>query len=133
MTVRWKEHGCSPGCDCRVATNPLEKYMVTDALWAAAGFQNEYCCIECLEWRIGRTLEPADPPPIPINDDDDDSVRLRTRKGSGRRTADLYEFAERAIGELGADVSTVAARLGLLEEMLKYYAPPPHGPARVAT
>jgi hypothetical protein len=76
-------------------------------------------CVECLERRIGRLLEPDDFPPLPLNDDEEcDSVRLRTRKGSGRHTEALYQLALAAMLELGREASVAADALGLDAELL---------------
>jgi len=86
--------------------------MVTDAVWAEAGAGSDVLCVGCLEERVGRSLEPADFPPLPVNDDDEtDSVRLRTRKGSGRRVEALYRLATDAVLNLGTDVDAAAAAL----------------------
>jgi hypothetical protein len=88
--------------------------MVTDAVWAEAGDVAGRLCIGCLEERLGRVLVPGDFLPIPSNDDDElDTVRLRTRKGSGRRVEALYGLAAKAVLEFGLDSETVAEVLGL--------------------
>jgi hypothetical protein len=88
--------------------------MVTDAVWAEAGDVAGFLCVGCLEERLGRVLEPADFPPLPANDDEEtDSVRLRTRKGSGRRTEDLYRIAVDAVLDLGVDSAQAAEVLGI--------------------
>ena len=86
--------------------------MTTDAVWAAGGAGSDVLCVGCFEERLGRTLEPADFPPLPVNDDDEtDSVRLRTRKGSGRRVEALYRLATDAVLDLGTDVDAAASAL----------------------
>jgi hypothetical protein len=88
--------------------------MVTDAVWVAGGAGLGVLCVGCLEERIDRSLEPEDFPPLALNDDHEtDSVRLRTRKGSGRRVEPLYRLATDAVLDLGANVDAAAAALGL--------------------
>lgn len=88
--------------------------MVSDAVWAATGAGSGFLCVGCVEERLDRCLEPDDFPPLPVNDDDEtDSVRLRTRKGSGRRVEALYRLATDAVLDLGANVDAAAAALGL--------------------
>ncbi|NTY58735.1 hypothetical protein [Mycolicibacterium sphagni] len=51
---------------CKHTDSPL--YMVTDEVWASAGFDGKEC-FRCLEEAIGRQLVPADfDPTIPCND-----------------------------------------------------------------
>jgi hypothetical protein len=85
---------------------------VTDEVWAATDADGSALCVECLEARIDRVLEPEDFPPLPLNDDDEhDSVRLRERKGSGRATEGLYVVGADAVVDLGADVEKTAKLL----------------------
>jgi hypothetical protein len=93
--------------------------MVADEVWDAVGAPDGSLCVDCVEERLDRALEPDDFPPLPLNDDEEtDSVRLRTRKGSGRRTEPLYTLATAAVMDLGTDVDVAAERLGLSAELL---------------
>ena len=88
--------------------------MVTDEAWVAAGAPEGSLCVDCLEERLDRVLEPDDFPPLPLNDDEEtDSVRLRTRKGSGRQTEPLYSLATNAVLDLCVDVDVAAQALRL--------------------
>lgn len=79
--------------DCGIDTTPCTKrrgcrhkgrwehYMVTDTVWSAAGMQDGFLCIGCLEQRLGRILTPEDFTSAPINDPDPwDTERLASRK-----------------------------------------------------
>jgi hypothetical protein len=89
-------------------------FAVTDEVWAQIGADSAVLCVGCLENRLDRVLGSDDFPPVAVNDDHaTDSVRLRTRKGSGRRTEELYRIAVDAILDLGADVAATAATLHL--------------------
>jgi hypothetical protein len=98
---------------------PTETFMVTSELWAQARGGRRCLCVVCLEERIDRLLEPADFPPLPLNDDHEvDTVRLRIRKGSGRRTEELYGLAQHAVLDLGIDLDQAATTLGLDRALL---------------
>jgi len=108
---------CNPSAvcvDCGVECWPWEMFMLTDAVWAETGAGEAVLCIGCVEDRLDRVLEPDDFPPVSLNDDRPvDSVRLRTRKGSGRRTEELYGIAVDAVLDLGVEVAAAAATLHL--------------------
>jgi hypothetical protein len=108
---------CNPSAlclDCAVECWPWEMFIVTDRVWAETGAGLGVLCVGCLEDRLDRVLGPDDFPPVSLNDDHaTDSVRLRTRKGSGRRTEELYRLAVDAVLDLGADAAATAATLQL--------------------
>jgi hypothetical protein len=108
---------CNPSAlcaDCAVECWPWEMFMVTDEVWAQIGADSAVLCVGCLEDRLDRLLAPEDFPAVALNDDHPtDSVRLRTRKGSGRRTEELYRIAVDAVLDLGVDLAATAATLDL--------------------
>src|SRR3954452_17684262 len=74
--------------DCKVDTNTIDEYyMVTDAVWAAAGgklsvtgvLTNDMLCVACLERRLGRQLKPKDFILAEANIIHPKSPRLRSR------------------------------------------------------
>lgn len=94
----------APCADCGVECWPWEIYSVTDEVWAEADDPKGCLCIECLEEKLDRYLVSGDFPSLPINDNEGcDSVRLRTPKGSGRRTDRLHGIAVAAAVDLGVD------------------------------
>ena len=112
-------HACS---DCGVPTWPFESFMTSNEIWVEGGDVAGRLCVGCLEERLGRVLTPEDFPPLPANDDDEcDSVRLRTRKGSGRRVAALYQLGATAVLELGVDSTNVAEVLGIDGRLLELH------------
>jgi hypothetical protein len=86
--------------DCGMNTTPMrgdptgrwEYYMVTEAVWAAAGMRpatikrynetdGDFLCVGCFEKRLGRTLVPTDFADFPINEPSPwDTPRLGSRK-----------------------------------------------------
>ena len=112
-----------PCLDCGASTKDFENYMVRDQTWAEARAPKAgFLCIGCLENRLERDLGPDDFPCLPANDDHEcDSVRLRLRKGSGRRVGGLYEIGARAVVRYGATVDEVAFELGLVAACLQVW------------
>ncbi len=46
----------------------VDDYMVTDAVWAQAGFaKGQFCCLVCLQKRLSRPFELADFLDVPSN------------------------------------------------------------------
>lgn len=121
--LRWARPEASSLCaDCGMETWPTETFMLADEVWAEARGGRRCLCVGCVEDRLARVLEPADFPALPLNDDAElDTVRLRLRKGSGRRTYELYELATRAVVDLGADLDDAAERLGLEVGLLRVW------------
>ena len=86
---RWLPIPCA---DCGIDVVPLnplgardwQRFMVTDATWAAAGMEplGGWLCVDCLESRLGRPLTGADFQPVPLNDPDvdDETPRLAELK-----------------------------------------------------
>jgi hypothetical protein len=84
----------APCADCGTNTTPgqrhryhagyggrWELYVVHDDLWRAAGMDDGYLCVGCLERRIGRHLTPADFADVPLNEPNpNDTPRLAARK-----------------------------------------------------
>jgi DNA-directed RNA polymerase subunit RPC12/RpoP len=55
---------------CMDCGQTFDNYMVHPHIWQeATGIRNErgYLCLECLEHRLGRNLQPGDFPRLPVN------------------------------------------------------------------
>jgi hypothetical protein len=61
--------------DCGTNTSPRrgkhETYIVQGEVWQAAGMEDGFLCIGCLETRLGRMLTPTDFIDAPVNDPND--------------------------------------------------------------
>jgi hypothetical protein len=68
---------------CGVGTIEIQEvYMVNDEIWVPFLDKEDFCCVGCLEEKLGRRLTPSDFRDVPLNEwTDSMSARLLDRMG----------------------------------------------------